>query len=66
MNNKKQKLVKDCKYWEIHKEEFNNHFWSLDGDVRQIIKDNPRSHEAKNFEKKLERLVEERLKLTAV
>jgi|TARA_Y100000296_G_C5122604_1_gene231200 hypothetical protein len=68
MNNtyKKNKVVKDYKYWQIHKEEFENHFWTLDGDIRQLIKDNPRSQEGKNFEKKLERLVSDRLKLTTI
>ena len=63
---KKNKIIKDSKYWEIHKQEFNNHFWTLDGDIRQLIKDNPRSQEGKNFEKKLERLVSDRLKLTRI
>ena len=64
--NKKSKIVKDYKYWLLHKEEFDNHFWSLDERVRQNIADNPRCWEAKAFEKRLERIVEERLLLTTV
>ena len=62
--NKKNKVVKDYKYWQIHKEEFDNLFWSLDEGVKQNIADNPRCWEAKSFEKRLERIVEERLGLT--
>ena len=63
---KNNKVVKDYKYWRIHKQEFNNHFWTLDDNIRQAISNNPYCREAKNFEKKLERLVEERLGLTVV
>lgn len=62
----KNKVVKDYRYWQIHKEEFDNHFWGLDEGVRHNISSNPRCWEAKNFEQKLERLVEERLGLTIV
>ena len=65
-NNKKNKIIKDYKYWQLHKEEFNNHFWQLDETVRQAIADNPYCREAKGFEKKLEKLVAERLQLTSV
>ena len=63
---KKNKIVKDYNYWLIHKEEFDAEFWQLDSSVREHIKDNPYCREAKLFEKRLERAVEERLGLTVV
>ena len=63
---KKNKVVKDYNYWLIHKEEFDNEFWSLDSSLREHIKSNPYCKEAKLFEKRLERAVEERLGLTVV
>ena len=48
--NKNNKIVKDYKYWELHKEVFDEHFWSLDADIRQRIADNPDCNEAKLFE----------------
>ena len=64
MNNKKNKVVKDYQYWQIHKQEFDNIFWGLDLEVRQRIADNPYCKEAKLFEKKLEGIVSERMGLT--
>ena len=68
MNNKykKNKVIKDYNYWLIHKEEFDNEFWTLDSSIRETIKDNPYCKEARLFEKKLERAVEERLGLPTV
>ena len=67
MNNKKdKKIVKDYKYWELHKVVFEEMFWRLDADIRQSIADNPYCKEAKIFEKKLEKAVSERLELTSV
>ena len=64
MNNKKNKIVKDYRYWELHKEVFDENFWELDEAIRQAIASNPYCREAKSFEKKLEEIVEERLGLT--
>ena len=64
MNNKKTKIVKDYRYWQIHKQEFEQYFWSLDIEIRQRIADNPYSKESKLFEKKLEGIVSERMGLT--
>ena len=61
---KNNKIVKDYKYWELHKEVFDEHFWSLDADIRQRIADNPYCKEAKLFEKKLEGIVSEKMGLT--
>jgi hypothetical protein len=63
---KNNKIIKDYHYWEIHKEEFDNEFWTLDSSIREHIKNNPYCREAKLFEKRLERAVEERLGLTTV
>tara|TARA_Y100000310_G_scaffold228055_1_gene230306 strand:- start:600 stop:803 length:204 start_codon:yes stop_codon:yes gene_type:complete len=63
---KNNKIVKDYHYWTIHKEEFDNEFWTLDSSVRENIKDNPYCKEARLFEKRLEMLVRERLGLTTV
>lgn len=65
-NNKKEKkkVAKDYRYWELHKQVFEEHFWSLDVEIRQLIADNPYCKEAKSFEKKLEREVLKKLELT--
>ena len=62
--NKKNKVVKDYKYWQQHKVVFEELFWSLDAEIRQSIADNPYCKEAKSFEKKLEREVLKKLELT--
>ena len=62
--NKKNKVVKDYKYWELHKTIFEESFWNLPVEVRQSIADNPYCKEAKSFEKKLEREVLKKLELT--
>jgi hypothetical protein len=63
---KSNKVVKDYRYWQLHKVIFEELFWSLDADIRQSIADNPYCKEAKIFEKKLEKVVSERLELTSV
>jgi len=65
-NNKKNKVIKDYRYWQLHKAVFEELFWELDVNVRQSISDNPYCREAKAFEKKLEKEVSERLELTSV
>ena len=66
MNNKKNKVVKDYRYWQFHKVVFEELFWDLDVNIRESIADNPYCREAKAFEKKLERETSERLQLTSV
>jgi hypothetical protein len=62
--NKKNKVIKDYKYWEQHKVVFEELFWNLDPEIRQSIAENPYCKEAKSFEKKLEREVLKKLQLT--
>jgi hypothetical protein len=64
--NKKNKVVKDYRYWQFHKVVFEELFWELDSGVRQSIADNPYCREAKAFEKCLDKEVCERLQLTTV
>ena len=64
--NNKNKIVKDYRYWQLHKTVFEELFWELDVDTRQSIASNPYCRESKSFEKKLEREVSERLQLTSV
>ena len=64
--NKKNKVVKDYRYWQFHKVVFEKLFWELDIEIRQTIADNPYCREAKAFEKKLEKEISERLQLTSV
>mgnify|MGYP003138176219 FL=1 len=52
-----KKPLKDHKYWELHKEIFEENFWKLELEARQAIADNPYCKTAKRFEKKLEKLV---------
>jgi hypothetical protein len=64
--NKKEKVVKDYGYWKMHKVVFEELFWNLDQDIRKSIADNPYCREAKVFEKRLDKAVSDKLKLTAV
>ena len=64
--NKKDKVIKDYRYWQLHKKIFEELFWELDMSVRQSIADNPYCREAKAFEKTLEKEISERLQLTSV
>ena len=64
--NKKNKVVKDYRYWQFHKVVFEKLFWELDIEIRQTIADNPYCREAKAFEKTLEKEISERLQLTSV
>lgn len=63
--NKKNKVVKDYRYWELHKTVFEEVFWNLPIEIRQSIADNPYCREAKALDKKLEKEVFDKLKLTA-
>ena len=63
--NKKNKIVNDYGYWQLHKTVFEELFYTLDMNIREAIAANPYCREAKAFEKKLEREVSERLDLTS-
>ena len=50
------------KYWHLHKEIYNYEFDSLDSQIREDIQRNPSSHDARVFNDRINRLVEDKVK----
>tara|TARA_Y100000310_G_scaffold342449_1_gene445759 strand:+ start:2139 stop:2312 length:174 start_codon:yes stop_codon:yes gene_type:complete len=46
--------LKSSRYWDTHKEVYQEFLDELDGEVRSIVLDDSNSHEAKVFNKKVE------------
>ena len=66
VTNIKYKMIKDIKYhpkyWHLHKEIYNDEFDSLDSRIREDIQRNPFSHDARVFNDRINRLVEDKVK----
>ena len=58
---KKQTMNKDSKYWSIHKEVYMDEFDKLDNEIASIVQTKPYSPEARLFNEKVEKAVEEKL-----
>ena len=58
---KKQTMNKDSKYWSIHKEVYMDEFDKLDNEIASIVQAKPYSPEARLFNEKVEKAVEEKL-----
>jgi hypothetical protein len=56
-------IEKDSRYWAMHKEIYWDELLDLDNVVQAHIVEHPHSKEAKLLEKKVDRLIEERLVL---
>ena len=54
-------IEKDSRYWALHKKTYWDELLDLDQDVQDNIIKHPHSKEAKLLEKKVERIMEERL-----
>ena len=56
-------IEKDSRYWMMHKEIYWNELLGLDQEVQNNIINYPHSKEARLLERKVDRLIEERLVL---
>tara|TARA_Y100000310_G_scaffold180921_1_gene180824 strand:+ start:1632 stop:1808 length:177 start_codon:yes stop_codon:yes gene_type:complete len=56
-------IEKDSRYWALHKETYWDELLDLDQDVQDNIIKHPHGKEAKLLEKRVERIMEERLVL---
>ena len=56
-------IEKDSRYWALHKEVYWNELLGLDQEIQNDIITFPHSKEAKLLEKRVDRLIEERLVL---
>ena len=54
-------MNKDSKYWSIHKEVYMDEFDKLDNEIASIVQTKPYSPEARLFNEKVEKAVEEKL-----
>jgi|TARA_B100001123_G_C15084901_1_gene937228 hypothetical protein len=54
--------IKDNKYWSLHKDMWQDEFDSLEADVARKVMNDPYSDEAINFERRINRLVDEEMK----
>lgn len=57
----KKQTMKDNKYWSIHKEVYMDEFDKLDNEIASIVQAKPYSPEARLFNEKVEKAVEEKL-----
>ena len=49
------------KYWQLHKEIYFNEFDTLDLEIKDIITNSPHSGTARRFDKRVDRIVNDRL-----